>query len=148
MRALRSVYAGWFWFIGALLVLQFFLAGWGVFAWAGLPPFDAHRGLGDLIGILILIGIGLAFAARVPWRVTWMNIGLFVLMIVQFMLAIAGDPASNKDAANGALHVLGALHVVNGLLILGATVGLIIRATALARGAAEGHAAAEPAKTA
>lgn len=148
MSLLRWIYAGWFWLTGAAVVVQFFLAGWGVFAWAGLPGFDAHRLLGDLIGIVILIGIPLAFAARMPWRVTWMNIGLFVLMIVQSVLA-AADPANTKGGG-GALHFIASLHVVNGLLILGGTIALSIRATAFARGSqAKGSSpgVAEPAKT-
>ncbi len=117
-------------------MVQFFKAGWGVFAWAGLLGFDAHRLLGDLIGILILIGIPFGLAARVPWRVTWMNIGLFVLMIVQSALA-AADPANTKGGG-GALHFIASLHVVNGLLILGGTIALNIRATAFARGSQTG----------
>lgn len=89
-----------------------YLAGYGVFAFRGLPPFDAHRGLGGLIGIAILIGVGLAFAARVPWRITGINIGLFVLMFIQATLAHAG------------IQAIAALHVVNGVLIFVVTLYL------------------------
>ena len=66
VRYMRRIYQGWLALISAALVLQLYLAGYGAFAFKGLPPFDAHRGLGDLIGIAILIAVGLAFAARVP----------------------------------------------------------------------------------
>jgi len=109
------------WVVSGAIVLQFFLAGWGVFAWAGLPPFDAHRALGDLIGIAILLGIPLAFAARVPWRTTGINIGLFVLMFIQASLAYAP------------IRAIAALHVVNGVLIFGLTLLLTREVTSIAR---------------
>ena len=148
MSALRGVYAGLFWLIGAAIVVQFFLAGWGVFAWAGLPPFDAHRGLGDLIGLLILLGIPLAFAAKVPWRVTYMNIGLFVLMIVQSFLAVA-DPANTKGAGDFQ-HGVAALHVVNGVLVFLGTLALnreVMIWMRRLRVSGSAPAAAQPAKT-
>ncbi len=120
-RTFRWVYAGLFWVVSGAIVLQFFLAGWGVFAWAGLPPFDAHRALGDLIGIAILLGIPLAFAARVPWRTTGINIGLFVLMFIQASLAYAP------------IRAIAALHVVNGVLIFGLTLLLTRQVTSIAR---------------
>ena len=112
VRYLRMVYVGWFGLIDAALVVQLYLAGYGVFAFSGLEPFGAHRGLGDLIGILILVALGLSFAARMPWRITGINIGLVVLMVIQFTLAFASSQA------------IAALHVVNALLIIGAAARL------------------------
>lgn len=109
---MRRIYQVWFVLISAALILQFYLAGYGVFAFKGLPPFDAHRGLGDLIGIAILIGVGFGFAARVPGRLTGINIGLFVLMMIQATLAYAG------------IQAIAALHVVNGVLIFVVTLYL------------------------
>jgi hypothetical protein len=123
VRYLRWIYAGLFWVISAALVVQFFLAGWGVFAFAGIPPFDPHRALGDLIGIAILLGIPLAFAARVPWRTTGINFGLFVLMFIQGTLAFAPQRG------------IAALHVVNAVLIFGVTLLLTREATTIARSA-------------
>ena len=105
VRVMRRIYQGWFVLVSAALVVQLYLAGYGVFAFKGLGPFDAHRALGDLIGIAILLGIGGAFAARVPWRLTVLNIALFVLMLVQASLAYAG------------IQAVAAFHVVNGVLI-------------------------------
>jgi hypothetical protein len=106
---LRRIYAGWLTFITAAIVLQLYLAGYGVFAFNGLNGFGAHFLVGDLIGIAIILGLGLAFAARVPWRLTYINGGLVVLMIIQFLLAHTG------------IAVIGALHVLNGIVILGLT---------------------------
>lgn len=127
VRYMRRIYLGWFVLISAAIVLQFYLAGYGVFAFKGLPPFDAHRTLGGVIHLAVLIGVGLAFAARVPWRLTGANFGLFVLVSMQYGLARAG------------MQSVAALHVVNGVLIFVVTLYLtweIVRlplpATALA----------------
>lgn len=112
VRYMRRIYQGWLVLISATLVIQFYLAGYGVFAFKGLPPFDAHRAVGDLIGIAIIIGIGLAFAARVPWRLTGINAGLLVLMVIQASLAYAS------------IQGIAAFHVVNGVLIFVTTLYL------------------------
>lgn len=129
-RNMRRVYAGWFGLIAAAIVLQFYLAGYGVFGFSGLNGFVPHLVVGDLIGIAILIGIGLAFAARVPWRITAINGALFVLMVIQAVLAHTG------------VQVISALHVVNGILIFGMAVYLTREAwklVSLDRSAAAGH---------
>jgi len=104
---LRRIYAGWLTLVTALIVLQLYLAGYGVFAFNGLKGFDAHLLVGDVIGIAILIGLGLAFAARVPRQMLMFNGGLVVLMIIQFVLAHTG------------VQVISALHIVNGVVIMG-----------------------------
>ena len=135
IRYIRRIYQGWLALISAALVLQFYLAGYGVFAFKGLPPFDAHRGLGDLIGIAILIAVGLAFAARVPWRLTGINIGLLVLMFIQATLAYAG------------IQAIAALHVVNGVLIFLVTLYLTWAAVRLPSPATASAGARAPAMT-
>lgn len=112
VRYMRWIYFGWFGVVTVAIVLQLYLAGYGVFAFNGLNGFGAHFLVGDLIGIAMILGIGLAFAARVPWRITAINGGLVVLMIIQFVLAHTGVP------------VISALHVINGILILGGTANL------------------------
>ncbi|HEV2140042.1 MAG TPA: DUF6220 domain-containing protein [Candidatus Dormibacteraeota bacterium] len=108
-RNLRWIYFGWLALTVVAIVLQFYLAGYGVFAFKGLPPFDPHLLVGDLIGLASLIGIGLAFAARAPWRITGINGAFFVLMIIQAILAHTG------------VQAISALHVVNGVLIFAVT---------------------------
>jgi hypothetical protein len=116
-RYLRWFYAGWLGVISGAIVVQLYLAGYGVFGKSG---FATHAVVGDLIGIAILAGIGLAFAARVPWRVTAINGGLLVLMATQSVLAHAG------------VSGISALHVVNGVLIFGGTLYLTKEAWKLA----------------
>src|SRR6266852_4145558 len=52
---LRRIYAGWLSLVAVLIVVQLYLAGYGVFAFNGLKAFDAHLVLGDVIVIAILI---------------------------------------------------------------------------------------------
>jgi Family of unknown function (DUF6220) len=125
---MRWIYVGWFGFIAGIIVLQFYLAGYGVFGFHGLNDFGAHFLVGDLIGIAILIGIGLAFAARVPRRLTIMNAGLVVLMVIQFLLAHTG------------IQAVSALHAVNGVIIFGGTIALVREATQFARAGAAARA--------
>ncbi len=120
VRTMRWFYVGWLGIMVGLIVLQFYLAGYGVFAFNGLNGFGPHFLVGDLIGLASLVGIGLAFAARVPWRLTGINAGLFVLMVIQFLLAHTG------------VQVISALHVVNGVVILGVTFYLTRQASVLA----------------
>lgn len=127
-RYFRWIYFGWLAFTVALIVLQFYLAGYGVFGFNGLNSFGAHFLVGDLIGVASIVGIGLAFAARVPWRTTGLNGLFFVLMIIQVILAHTG------------VQVISALHVVNGVLIFG-LVGYLTRL-------AYDHAKQEPSATA
>ncbi len=117
VRNFRMFYVALFGIIVAATVLQFYLAGYGVFGFHGLNDFGPHFVVGDLIGIAILLGIGLAFAARMPWRVTIINIVLFVLMFIQATLAHTG------------VQGVGALHVVNGVLIFLGTIYLTREAT-------------------
>jgi hypothetical protein len=113
VRYLRMFYVGWLGIIAGAIVVQLYLAGYGVFAFNGLKPFDAHRALGDLIGIAVIIAAVLAFGARVPWRITIVNLGLVVLFVIQGSLAYAS------------VQGLAALHVVNGVLIFVVTLYLV-----------------------
>lgn len=69
---------------------------------AGLHAFN-----GDLIGLTILIMVGLAFGSRFPWRMTILTGVLFVLLVVQLLLAHTGIPA------------LSGIHGVNALILIG-----------------------------
>jgi hypothetical protein len=113
-RYFRWIYFGWLALTVAAIVLQFYLAGYGVFGFNGLNSFGAHFVVGDLIGLASIVGIGLAFAAREPWRTTGLNGLFFVLMVIQATLAHTG------------VQVISALHVVNGVLIF-ALVGYLTR---------------------
>lgn len=91
-------------------VIQFFLAGLGAFKFdnADSSAFDPHRIMGDLLTLFALIILILAVVGRREARQA--SVVLFVLMIIQQVLAGAGESTP----------ILGALHGLNGLFILGA----------------------------
>src|SRR5437016_2017050 len=104
MSTFRKAYS----VFGALLMLQFllqlyFIAG-AIFTivnasdnakdvYAAFKNADSFAGLhavnGYLVGINVLILLGLSFGARYPWRTTMMTGILFVLLLVQIVLARA-----------------------------------------------------------
>jgi cytochrome b561 len=94
------------WLFAIASIVQIYLAGQGVF----VPPesFELHRNVGYGIGILGLILLVLAFAARMPFRVIGATALLFVLIILQSVLVFMRNDQPN----------LAALHPVNGFLIV------------------------------
>ena len=66
-----------------------------------------HRDNGDLIGITVLVMLGCSFGARYPWRTTILTAVLFVLLVIQSILAYTGIP------------LLSGLHGVNALIMIG-----------------------------
>lgn len=91
---------GWLIMLGA--TLQFFLAGLAVF---GSSSFDVHRVVGDA---LILMSFALFVVAIVNREQLRLALLLFVLMLVQYGLAKAGD----------SVPALGGLHPLNGIAII------------------------------
>jgi Family of unknown function (DUF6220) len=120
------------------VVVQFFLAGLGVFRakphdadkLAASSAFDVHKVVGDALVLVSFALLVLAIVNRDRLRLSFL---VFVLMLVQYGLARAGDSAP----------ALGALHPVNGLLVLALAHFLSRRPRAAARG--EPTAEAEPA---
>jgi hypothetical protein len=128
---------------GALLMLQFFLqlyfiAG-AIFTivnandnakdvYAAFKNADGFAGLhalnGYLVGINILILLGLAFGSRFPRRTIILTGVLFVLLLVQIVLARVGVPA------------LAGLHGINAIVMIGLGGFLTGRNWAFGRGAA------------
>jgi hypothetical protein len=121
MAVFRKAYS----VFGALLMLQFFLqlyfiAG-AIFTivnandnakdvYAAFKNADGFAGLhalnGYLVGINILILLGLAFGSRFPRRTIVLTGVLFVLLLVQIVLARVGLPA------------LSALHGINAVVMI------------------------------
>jgi hypothetical protein len=127
---------------GALLMLQFFLQLYfiaaAVFTVAGANDnakdvyaafkngdsfFGLHAINGDLVGINLLIMLGLSFGSRYPWRTTIMTGVLFLLLVIQLVLAHTG------------IAVLSGLHGVNALVMVGLGGFLTGRNWAFGRGA-------------
>jgi hypothetical protein len=93
------------WLFAIAAIIQIYLAGQGVFA---THSFEQHRNVGYGIGILGLILLVLAFAAKMPLRVIGATALLFVLMIVQSVLVMMKTDQPN----------IAALHPVNGFVIV------------------------------
>jgi Family of unknown function (DUF6220) len=68
---------------------------------------QVHRANGDLMAITILVMVGCSFGARYPWRTTIMTAVLFVLLVIQSILAYTGIP------------LLSGLHGVNAIVMIG-----------------------------
>ena len=103
MSTVARVHRGLAFFFLAVGVIAYFLAGMAAF---GASSFDAHRGSGSLLVLLSLILLILAAVGR--REALTQSAVLFGLMLVQMVLAVAGEDVG----------VLGGLHPVNGLLIL------------------------------
>ena len=98
------------------VVVSFFLAGLGTFGMTGridddkaTSSFNAHRGVGTVLTVLSLLILIAIAVSRPTSRALKLAVGLFVLMLLQNVLAVAGTST----------HVLGAFHALGGLLVLG-----------------------------
>jgi hypothetical protein len=105
----RIAYSLVAWLLAVAAIVQIYLAGLGVFTVGG---FEQHRNVGYAIGVLGLILLVLAFAAKMPARVITATAVLFVLMILQSLLVFMRTDQPN----------LAALHPVNGFVIVLLTV--------------------------
>lgn len=105
-----------------LLVVQFFLAGLGAFTTVHNKRFSdnnfgPHGVLGTALVLLALVIALLAVIGRWSRTATRLSAALLALMILQFVLGVAGA---------GSSPVLGGLHAVNAVLIV-AVVYLLVR---------------------
>jgi hypothetical protein len=105
-RALTKGYSGLAWLALALGVLQFFLAGLGIF---GASSFDAHEGVGYLFHAIAVIVFVLALAGPRTGRDIGMGALFAVLATVQVYL-----PELRGDAPE-----LAAVHPLLALFLLG-----------------------------
>jgi hypothetical protein len=117
----RKIHTGLTHLFAGLLVVQFFLAGFGAFTTIHDKQFkdsnfDAHAALGSLLIVLALLIMLVSLMGRWSPRAMQLSGTLFGLMIVQMLLAGFGA----DDAP-----VLGGLHVVNALVIVGVTYALV-----------------------
>lgn len=118
-HAMRRTYAVYAWLILAAVIVQFFLAGLGVFA--GPSNFQTHATFGYTIFFIMLLGLLLAFAARLPGRLIGLTALLPLLVFLQSVFIAFRDSG---------LPALAALHVVNGLAIFSLSAFLALRSRA------------------
>jgi len=127
------------------LGLQFYLIAAGALSvwaaqdnagsvYAAFKNADKFASLHGVIGtfvipITILVMIALAFAAGLSRRDKAQTIGLFGLIVIQFLLGVVGSSGSVAGA------IIGGLHGLNALVIVGAAGSLVYRTWAL-RGSA------------
>jgi heme A synthase len=114
-------FKGLAWIVFAVVLVQFFLAGIGVFGEETMDDsaFNPHRLAGLLLVpasllLLILAGVS-AFTGGVRGQAAGMAALLFVLMIVQAILVIAFYESA---------PIIAALHPVNALILLGLSFSL------------------------
>ena len=98
---------------GTAVLVQFYLAGSGIFAATGpvkdASSLDAHRLLGNILAGLALIVLIIAIIARPPARILIAAIAMLVLTGVEDLIAGLGDTSA----------YLAALHPVVAAVILG-----------------------------
>ena len=79
---------------------------------------------GLIIPVTMLVLIGLSFASRYSWRTTGLTAVLFGLMVIQLLLAIAG---------NNKLVFVAGLHAVNAVVLVGYAAWTVRRNWAFSR---------------
>ncbi len=126
MRRWRLALAVAAWLLLTGVVIQVFLAGVGLFKLAG---WDAHVGLGWLLGSMPLVLLVLAIPARFDRRSNALIVGLSVATFIQPELAEARNQAP----------LLAAFHPVNALLVFWLAWSVARRTTALARRQPDGE---------
>ena len=120
----------------AAVVLQFYLAGVGVFSMPEDELFGLHTANGRFVlPVLLLLNIAAAALARGrTLRYALGLLGLMALQTVIFVIAIVttGSNPYEDVVITTAGTVILSLHVLNGLAILGVAVLLVRKAYALA----------------
>jgi hypothetical protein len=114
-HTMRWIYAVSAWLTLVVVIVQFFLAGLGVFA----GDFQMHVALGYTILFLMLVLV-IALVARLPWRTLGLTALLPVLVFLQSIFI---------EAWNNGLAYIAALHVVNGLAIFSLAGILAVRSS-------------------
>ncbi|TMB82235.1 MAG: hypothetical protein E6J39_09195 [Chloroflexi bacterium] len=123
-RIARLTYRWLAWLFVACVVVQFFLAGLGVFA--GASNFELHRNWGYTFGYLLIVMVIAALVGRMP-RAAWAApLGVMVLFALQSVLV-----AFRTDAP-----MIAALHPVNAVAIFTASLWIARSSAAWQRGRA------------
>jgi hypothetical protein len=89
----------------AAIIVQVYLAGQAIANLGGSGDFSTHISVGYTIGIVQLVVVFTAIAARLPRRDIGITIGVLALYVVQTLLPAAKDGA----AWVAALHPLNAM---------------------------------------
>jgi uncharacterized protein DUF6220 len=121
----RQAYTVGVWLLLASIVVQFFLAGLGIFA--NTLFFYWHASVnGGIVGLLPLALVAVGWFGRVPRRTLWLTAGVTGLVALQSLLLFP-----YHLGAEGWLRAVSGLHVVNALLIFWVSVKLLEQTLAL-----------------
>jgi hypothetical protein len=127
-RVFRPIWAVLIALFVVLIPIQFYLAGHGAMEGAHaadkniLPmtsAWDPHTALGTIMLLVSLLILLAALGASLERRLLGMSAGLFVFMVIQFLLPLLNDSAAGRAVA--------ALHAVNALVVTGIAIGLLMR---------------------
>lgn len=105
-RAMRWTYLVLAWIILAAVIVQFFLAGLGVFA--DPSNYETHRYFGFTLSYVMLFGFLVSLAARLSRRLIILAAVLPILVFLQSVFILFRD---NGQSALAALHVINALAI-------------------------------------
>lgn len=135
-RIARLIYPWLAWLFVACVVIQFFLAGLGVFA--GVTNFELHRTWGYTFGYLLIFMVAAALVGRMP-RAAWAApLGVMALFALQSVLV----------ALRGDYPVIAALHPLNGVAIFTASLWIARSSPAWQRARAPKETSTTPPETA
>lgn len=122
----RRVFVWGVYVVAAAVVVQFLLAGLGVFADSGFLFWHATVN-GAVVGLLPLVLVLIGWLGGVPGRLLGLAAAIFGLTVLQSLLLFP----YHLDA-RGALRLISGLHVVNALFIFWVTLQLLDRTRAWA----------------
>jgi hypothetical protein len=122
----RRVFVWGTYVVAAAVVVQFLLAGLGIFADSGFLRWHATVN-GAIVGLLPLVLVLVGWFGGVPVRLRWLMAAIFGLTVLQSLLLVP----THMDSP-GALRYISGLHVVNALFIFWVTLQLLDRTRAWA----------------
>jgi hypothetical protein len=128
----RRIFTVGIWVLFASIILQFLLAGLGVFDDATFFSWHANAN-GAVVGLLPLVLVAIGWYARVPRQTLLLTAAIFGLVVLQSLLLFP-----YHLGATGLLRAASGLHVVNGLAIFVVGLRLIERSEALRHNRAPG----------
>ncbi len=119
MRQARLAYRGLAGLFVAGAVLQFFLAGLGVFGTGA--AFEVHATVGTILAFASIVLLALAGVLTLSGSLARRSAGLAALLVVLLVVQY-----SLVELFSEAVPALAALHPVNGLLVLGVALSLAL----------------------
>ena len=130
--AARRIYTIGIWLLLASIIVQFLLAGLGVFADATYFSWHANVN-GAVVGLLPLVLVAVGWYGRVPRGTLLLTAAIFGLVVVQSLLLFP-----YHLGATGLLRAVSGLHAVNALVIFFVGLRLLEQSEALRHNRATG----------